>query len=203
MQKTRESESESSAMRREEERVSSSYHKGRSRKPKSAKDTHQQKQSQGKKLEYETKETAKKEVKKKVKESVSVAGEQSSDEEVREKPALKSLRQKEEQTNTAKTPRVRGVTRTPALTVNTVLSRTGTGLRCDGAITDSAPTICAGFIAGSAQHHCVHGFQRIPARRPLYQRYPDRSSHGSLASTTLSLAGPGVVIQNNYVLLLI
>ena len=46
---------------------------------------------------------------------------------------------------TAKTPRVHGVTRTPALTVNTVLSRTGTGLRRDGAITDSAPTICAGL----------------------------------------------------------
>ena len=105
---------------------------------------------------------------------------------------------------TAKTPRVHGVTRTPALTVNTVLSRTGTGLRCDGAITDSAPTICAGFIAGSAQYHRVHGFQRIPARRPIYHRYPDRSSHGSLASTTTpSLAGPGVVIHNNYVLLLI
>ena len=107
-------------------------------------------------------------------------------------------------TGTAKTPRVHGVTQTPALTVNTVLSRTGTGLRCDGAITDSAPTICAGFIAGSAQYHRVHGFQRIPARRPFYHRYPDRSSHGSLASTTTpSLAGPGVVIHNNYVLLLI
>ena len=105
---------------------------------------------------------------------------------------------------TAKTPRVHGVTRTPALTVNTVLSRTGTGLRCDGAITDSALTIRAGFITGSAQHHRVHGFQRIPARRPLYRRYPDRSSNGSLASTTTpSLAGPGVVIHNNYVLLLI
>ena len=105
---------------------------------------------------------------------------------------------------TAKTPRVHGVTRTPALTGNTVLSRTGTGLRCDGAITDSAPTICAGFIAGSAQYHRVHGFQRIPARRPFYHRYPDRSSHGSLASTTTpSLAGPRVVIHNNYVLLLI
>ena len=104
----------------------------------------------------------------------------------------------------AKTPRVHGVTRTPALTVNTVLSRTGTGLRCDGAITDSAPTICAGLSRGSAQHHRVHGFQRIPARRPLYHRYPNRSSNGSLASTTTpSLAGPGVIIHNNYVLLLI
>ena len=92
----RENESESSAMRREEERVSSLYHRGKSRKPKSAKDTHQQKQSQGKKLEYQT--TAKKDVEKKGKGNVSVAGEQSSDEEVREKPAPKSLRQKEVQT---------------------------------------------------------------------------------------------------------
>ena len=58
---------------------------------------------------------------------------------------------------TAKTPRVRGVTRTPALTVNTVLSRTGTGLRSDGAIADFAPTIRAGFIAGYAQQQRVHG----------------------------------------------
>ena len=94
----RENESESSAMRREEERVSSSYNRWKSRKPKSANDTHQQKQSQGKKLEYKTKPTAKKEVEKKVKESVPVAGEQSSDEEVREKPAPISLRTKEEQT---------------------------------------------------------------------------------------------------------
>ena len=94
----RENESESSAMRREEETVSSSYHRGKSRKPKSVKDMYQQKQSQGKKLEYQTKATAKKEVKKKAKESISVAGEQSSDEEVREKPAPKSLRQKEVQT---------------------------------------------------------------------------------------------------------
>ena len=95
----RENESVSSAMRREEGRVSSLYHRGKSRKPKSAKDIHlQQKQSQGKKLEYQTKPTAKKEVEKKVKGNVSVAGEQSSDEEVREKSAPKSLRQKEEQT---------------------------------------------------------------------------------------------------------
>ena len=94
----RENESESSAMKREEETVSSLYHRVKSRKIRSAKDTHQQKQSQGKKLEYQTKATAKKEVEKKVKESVSVAGEQSSDEEVREKPTPKSLRQKEIQT---------------------------------------------------------------------------------------------------------
>ena len=92
----RENESESSAMRREEERVSSSYHRGRSRKPRTAIYTHQQKQSQGKKLDYQT--TAKRDVNKTGKESVTVAGEQSSDEEVREKPAPKSLRQKEEQT---------------------------------------------------------------------------------------------------------
>ena len=89
--------SESSAMRREEERVSSPYHRGKSTKPKSAKDTHQQKQSQG--LDYQTKATAKKEVEWKLKESVSVAKERSSEEEVREKSALKSLRQKEVQTN--------------------------------------------------------------------------------------------------------
>ena len=94
----RENESESSAMRREEERVSPSYHRGKSRKPKSANDTHQPKQSQGKKLEYKTMPTAKNEVEKEVKESVSVAGEQSSDEEVREKPAPRSFRTKEEQT---------------------------------------------------------------------------------------------------------
>ena len=94
----RENESESSSMRREGERVSSTYHRGKSRKPKSAKVAHQQKQSQGKKLEYQTKAMAKKEVEKKAKESILVAGEQSSDEEVREKPAPKSLRQKEEQT---------------------------------------------------------------------------------------------------------
>ena len=94
----RENESESSAMKREEGRVSSLYHRGKSRKPKCAKDKHQQNQSHGKKLEYQTKVMAKKEVKMKVKESVSVAGEQSSDEEVREKPAPKSLRQTEEQT---------------------------------------------------------------------------------------------------------
>ena len=106
--------------------------------------------------------------------------------------------------HTAKTPRVRGVTRTPALTANTVLSRTGTGLRSDGVIADSAPTIPAGFIAGNAQQQRVHGFQRIPARRSIYRRCPDRSSHGSLASTTtLILVGLGVVIHNNYVLLLI
>ena len=96
----RENESESSAMRREEEGVSSSYHRGKSRNPKSAKDIYlQQKQSEGKKLEYQTKATAKKEVGKKVKESVPVAGEQSSDEEVREKPAPKSHRQKKKQRN--------------------------------------------------------------------------------------------------------
>ena len=94
----RENESESSAMRSEEERVSSSYHRGKSRKPKSAKDTYQQKQRQGKKLEYQTKAMAMKEVEKKVKESVLVAGEQSSDEEVREKPAPRSFRTKGEQT---------------------------------------------------------------------------------------------------------
>ena len=93
-----ENESESSAMRIEEERVSPSYCRGKSRKPKSAKDVPQLKQSQGKKLEYPTKARAKKEIEKEVKESVSVAGEQSSDEEVREKPAPKSHRQKEEQT---------------------------------------------------------------------------------------------------------
>ena len=92
----RENESESSAMRREEETVSSSYHRGKSRKSRSAKDTHQQKQSQGKKLEYQSKATAKKKVKET--ETVSVAGEQSSDEEVREKPAPKSHKQKEVQT---------------------------------------------------------------------------------------------------------
>ena len=48
-------------------------------------------------MEYQTKATAKKEVEKKFKESVSIAGEQSSDEEVREKPAPKPLRQGEEQ----------------------------------------------------------------------------------------------------------
>ena len=94
----RENESESYAMRREEERVSPSYHREKSRKPKSAKDTYQQKQRQGKKLEYQTKAMAMKEVEKKVKESVSVAGEQSSDEEVREKPAPRSFRTKGEQT---------------------------------------------------------------------------------------------------------
>ena len=94
----RENKSESSVMRREDERESSSYHRGKTRKPKSAKDAYQQKQSQGKKLEYKTKATAKKEVEKKVKENVLVVGEQSSDEEVREKPAPKSLRTKEEQT---------------------------------------------------------------------------------------------------------
>ena len=94
----RENESESSAMRREEERVSSSYHRGKSRKPISAKDL-QQKQSQGEKLEYQTKPTAKKDVYRKGKGIFPVAKEQSSDEEVREKPAPKSLRQKEEQTN--------------------------------------------------------------------------------------------------------
>ena len=81
-------------MRREEERVSSSYHRGKSRKPKSAKDTGEQKQGQGKELDYQT--TAKKDVEKKG--NVPVAGEQSLDEEVREKPAPKSHRQKEEQT---------------------------------------------------------------------------------------------------------
>ena len=95
----RENESESSAMRREEERVSSSYHRGKSRKPISAKDIHlQQKQSQGKKLEYPTKPTAKKNVDKKGKRLYPVAKEQSSHEEVREKPAPKSLQQKQEQT---------------------------------------------------------------------------------------------------------
>ena len=91
----RENESESSAIRREEETVSSLYHRGKSRKSKSAKDTHQQKQTQRKKLEYQTKATSKKEVKKK---AITVAREQSSDEEVREKPAPKSRRQNEEQT---------------------------------------------------------------------------------------------------------
>ena len=94
----RENESESSAMRKEEERVSSSYRRGKSRKPKSTNDTRRQKQTQGKKLEYQTKAIAKKEVEKKVKETVSVGGEQSSDEEVREKPPPKSLRQKEVKT---------------------------------------------------------------------------------------------------------
>ena len=88
----RQNESESSAMRREEERVSSSYHRGKSRKPKYAKDTHQQEQTQGKKLDYQTKATAKKEV---AKESVLV---QSLDEDIKEKPAPKSLRPKEAQT---------------------------------------------------------------------------------------------------------
>ena len=83
-------------------------------------------------------------------------------------------------TTTAKTRRVRVVTRMPALTVNTVLSRTGTGLRSDGAIADSA---------GYAQQQRVHGFQRIPARRSIYRRYPDRSSHASLASATTLLEG--------------
>ena len=62
--------------------------------------------------------------------------------------------------------------RTPALTENTVLSRTETGLRSDGAIADSAPTIRAEFIAEYAQQQRVHGFQRIPARRSTYPRYP-------------------------------
>ena len=91
----RENESESSEMTREEGR-SSSYHRGKSRKPKSAKDTNQLKQSHGKKLDYQT--TAKKDVAKKGKGNVPVAGEQSSDEEVREKSAPKSHRKKEEQT---------------------------------------------------------------------------------------------------------
>ena len=85
----REDESESAAMRREEERVRISYCRGKSKKPKSVKDMHQKKQSQP---------TAKKDIEKKGKGNVPVAGEQSSNEEVREKSAPKSLRQKEEQT---------------------------------------------------------------------------------------------------------
>ena len=87
----RESESESSTIRREEERVSASYHRGKSRKPKSEKNTHQQKQTQGNKLEYQRKMTAKKDVEKKVKVNNPLANEQSSDEEVREKPTTESL----------------------------------------------------------------------------------------------------------------
>ena len=93
----RENKSESSEMRGGEERVSSPYNRGKSKKPKSMKGTHQQKRSQGKKLDYQTKATAKKEVEKKAKESALVAAEQSSDEEVRERSALKSLRQKDVQ----------------------------------------------------------------------------------------------------------
>ena len=95
---SRENESESSAMRREGKRVSPSYHRGKSRKPKSTRDMHQQKQSLEKKLDYKTKASAKMEVEKKAKENVPIVGEQSSDEEVREKTAPKSLGQKEVQT---------------------------------------------------------------------------------------------------------
>ena len=69
------------------------YHRGKSRKPISAKDTHQQEQIQGKKLDY--KATAKKEV---TKESVSVAKKQSLDEKIKKKPTPKSLSPKEAQT---------------------------------------------------------------------------------------------------------
>ena len=92
----RENASESSEMRREEERVSSLYHRWKSTKHKSAKDTHQQEQTQRKKLDYQKiKEMAKKEV---AKESVLVTKQQSLDEEIKEKPAPKSLRPKEAQT---------------------------------------------------------------------------------------------------------
>ena len=80
----------------EEERVSSAYHRRKSRKPKSTKDTDELKQSQGKKLDYQTR--TKRDMGKKGKGKVPVAGEQSSDEKVREKPAPKSRKPKEEQT---------------------------------------------------------------------------------------------------------
>ena len=96
----RKNESGSSAMRREDERVSSLYRRLKSRSPKSTKDTHLLKQTQRKKLEYQAKEMApaKKEIEKKVKESVAVPGDKSSDEEVREKSAPKSLARNEVQT---------------------------------------------------------------------------------------------------------
>ena len=92
----RENESESSAMRGEEERLHSSYRREKCKKPKPAKDRHQQKQSQEKDLDYQT--TAKKNMEKKGKIYVFVPGEQSSDKEVREKPAPKSFRPEEVQT---------------------------------------------------------------------------------------------------------
>ena len=86
----RENESESS-MRREEEILRSSCHK---HKPKSSKDTHHLKlKTQGKEVEYQT--TAKKGAQKIVKGNIPVAKEQSSDEQVKGKPAPTSLKLKE------------------------------------------------------------------------------------------------------------